>query len=149
MFGKHADFVCKPDLDSVKRVANILDHFGGGHGCFEGFAICPRVQLAQWLELSGVLRPENGEWGLEKILDGCSFPQKLWIVADGEISTALFSAGALEHRRHYPVSRSRQYSAAQHHPVKRLLRSQSLANVLADSFDALKIQLTIALAWCA
>src|ERR1700730_14630731 len=93
-------------------------------------------------------RANDGEWWIEKILDGATLTHELRIVTHDEFSAGLFTTSLLQGGNDDRIYSSWQHCAAHDNRVRRGFISQRLTNLAAHLSQAGQIQFAIAQTGC-
>src|SRR5437879_10990093 len=119
MLAESADLVGETDLDSVKCIGGVLDHFGHCNPSFEDGATHSCVKFAEWSQTMGFLRPKNGVGWLKEVSNRASLAHELGVVADGKVRTGTAAACAFHDGDDHRLSRTGKHGAAQNDHMAR------------------------------
>src|SRR5215472_7891285 len=106
------NLVGKCNLQGMKCVAAVLDHFRSRNRSFIQTSWQESVQVTDWSCLDRISRADNSERRIEEISHSRSFAQKFRVKADPKVLSRRHATGGFDRRHNHALRGAWQHGAA-------------------------------------
>jgi hypothetical protein len=136
-----ADLVAERNLERMKAIARVLDHYGGTNAHDKNGSVNILIKTTHEHRLF-FLRADQNKRPRVEILERCPFAKKFRVNSDAEIAPSLLSRAGFERGHNEVLHRPRQDRASDNDRVPLALRLHAGAYLSEDALDMRKLRLS-------